>query len=244
MSTEELIERYGERFVIDSLSLHLSEARQERIDAVLTSRITSMQVAIEDPADVHNALAIVRTAEAMGVSSVHSIGWPKKKRVGKSITRGTERWTELTLHNSLEDFLARKGDFKVAGACVEGGIPLHELPIEEPLILLFGNEHAGLTDEAKEACDYRYTIPMSGMVESFNLSVAAGISLYDTLSRRRSYLGLGGDLDEPTLFQWRATYFIRAIGRERAKHLLARHYADLQGGKTSGETLSHISTVG
>ena len=220
---EELIAEYGESLVIERLLPHLTEARVERIESVIDGRLDSLRIAVEEPADTHNALAIIRTAEAFGVSSIDAVNWPKKKSDGIGITRGTRNWTELSYHHTLSDFLEAKGNYKIAGACVEEGMPLHELPVDGPLILLFGNEHEGLTPEAREACDYRFTIPMSGMVESFNVSVAAGISLYDVTKRRRDFLGKSSDLTEHERLTRKAAYMIRAIGREVAKKIIA-HY--------------------
>jgi tRNA (guanosine-2'-O-)-methyltransferase len=215
-----LIKKYGEEAICRLLALHLTEERINRIETVINGRVDSVQVAVEDPADMHNALAIIRTAEALGVRRMHAIGWPIRKNRGIGITRGSQNWTETIQHKSLPDFLESKNDFKIAGACVERGKPLSQLPIDEPLILLFGNEHSGLTDQAKDACDYLYTIPMYGMIESFNLSVAAGISLFDQLTRRRTLLQTSGDLDAKTTINLRASYTIAATGTEKARQIL------------------------
>jgi tRNA (guanosine-2'-O-)-methyltransferase len=60
--------------------------------------------------------------------------------------------------------------------------------------LVFGNEKEGVSEKALEFCDGTFRIPMWGFVESFNVSVAAAISLYISARRRRELLGREGDL--------------------------------------------------
>ncbi len=227
MTVDNLIDHYGQEQIISALSPFFSQERQARIEEVLATRLDSVQVAVENPVDVHNAMAIVRSAEAFGSSHMHAVGWPHKRRVGKSVMRGSQCWGEILRYETLPEFLASNKEFAVAGACVEQGVALHELPVEKPLILLFGNEHEGLTDEAKKSCDVCFTIPMQGMVESFNLSVAAAIALYEVTRRRREFLEAEGDLSLEELNRRRATYWLRSYGIDRSKLILERYMANL-----------------
>ncbi len=68
-------------------------------------------------------------------------------------------------------------------------------PFDERLALVFGNEHAGLSPELAERCDGFFRIPMLGFSQSFNISVAVGITLA-TAMRARQERQLGGDLSE------------------------------------------------
>lgn len=217
-----LLNKYASEEIIEVLTPYLTEERMHRIDDVLSKRIISVHVAIESPYDVHNGLAIVRSAEAMGVSNVHFINAELKKGQGRATTRGTLKWTHLKRHQTLTDFMKQKGDLKVAGACLEGSVSLEELPVDKPLCFLFGNENTGLTDEAKNQCDLLYRVPMYGMVESYNLSVSAAITLYDYLKRKRKNMGKNGDLDGKEYLEEKAHFYVRSIGEETACALLAR----------------------
>lgn len=216
------MQHYTPEYIIQTLKPYLSEKRMERIESVLSKRIRSVHVAIESPYDVHNGLAIVRTAEALGVSHMHFIQAEMKKGQGRATTRGTLKWTHLHSHETFSDFLENRGGFHLAGASVEGTMMLEELPVDRPLCLLFGNEHRGLSEEAKKRCDFLFSIPLYGMVESYNLSVSAAITLYDYLKRKRLALKQDGDLSEEEYLAEKAHYYVRSLGGETAQALLSK----------------------
>jgi len=213
--------------VVEALSPHLTDRRKERIEQALRRRIGSVHVAVENPADVHNAIATVRTSEALGVNHLHIVGGGLKKGRGKGVLRGTDRWVHLLRHPSLALFLSsiKGGGRLLAGASPEGERELEALPVDVPLCLIFGNEMRGLSEEALAACDLTYRIPMQGLVESFNISVSCAISLYVHLKERRRLLGREGDLSEEELQSERAYCYLRAIGRGKALKIIERHNA-------------------
>jgi tRNA (guanosine-2'-O-)-methyltransferase len=102
---------------------------------------------------------------------------------------------------------------------------LDELPIDAPICLLFGNEHAGLSATAQAACALRFRIPIYGFAESYNLSVAAALSLYSQTTRRRAALDSShgparrGDLDDETAEHERARWYLRSIDERHARVL-------------------------
>ncbi len=216
MRAEEIdavIDRAGAAAVVDRLREFLSEARRERLEAVLAGRLVGVQVAIEEPYDPHNAAAIVRSAEAFGAACVHVIGAPARVLRSKRTTTGTHHWVETRNHADLDAFFAhvRGGGMWVAAACVDGEVPLEELPVDRPLCLLLGNEHRGLTERARGAADERYTIRTYGFAESLNLSVSAAISLYSITARRRLALAADTDLDEDRRARERARWYLRSV---------------------------------
>lgn len=217
-----LFDNFSPEVVIQNLIPFMTKARIERIDQVLSRRIHRVQIAVESPYDVHNGLAMVRTAEAMGVTHVHFIQALMKKGQGKGTTRGTMKWAHLKRHDTLEAFLQGQDEVLLAGACVDGKVSIENLPIEKPICFLFGNENTGLTDSAKKACDMLYHVPMYGMVESYNLSVTAALTLYDFLGRKRQSMGREGDLTPAEHLIEKAQYYIRSMGPEMARQILER----------------------
>ncbi|MCB1135300.1 MAG: RNA methyltransferase, partial [Chlamydiia bacterium] len=192
--------------IISILSPYIRPERQQKIDAVLDARVPSVTVALEQPSDIHNALAVVRTAEAFGVDELHLIAPEGNARSGWNTSKGAMNWVRVHYHAGLCDLgpALKQRCFVLAGAAMEGSQPLDTLPKDRPLCLILGNEHRGLSEEARSACDVLYHIPMVGMSESLNLSVAAGISLASvTAGRRRGY-------SEDERAKRRAWYFIRA----------------------------------
>jgi tRNA (guanosine-2'-O-)-methyltransferase len=219
---EALLARHGPARVVEVLTPYLTEARRARIEAVLTSRISSVEVAIEAPSDPHNAAAVVRTCEALGAMTVHSIAAEGDVLHKKRTTQGAYHWVHTRQHAVLEGFVedVRSRGLLLAGACVDAKTPLCELSIDRPLCLLFGNEHRGLSESARAACDERYAIAMFGMSESLNLSVSAAISLYDVLGRLRAALGKDGDLEEAAIAKERAIGYVRSVDERLLRGLL------------------------
>lgn len=189
---------------------------------MLSKRIGSVQVALEAPYDIHNGLAVVRTAEALGVSTIHFINAIMKKGQGKNTTKGTLKWIHLHRHESFPSFVKAKGEALLVGACAHGEVSLEELPVDRPLCFLFGNEKEGLSTEAKKECDLLFSVPMFGMVESLNLSVAAGISLYGYLQRKRKEIKRDGDLSDEEILEEKAHFYVRSLGVEQSFEILKR----------------------
>ena len=99
----EQMEKWGADAIIKKLAPYLTEDRKQRILPVIDHRIKSIQAAVEDPSDIHNALAIVRTAEALGLTGAHLIGVPRKGK-GRQTMRGSDKWMNIHSHDSLADF--------------------------------------------------------------------------------------------------------------------------------------------
>jgi len=217
----ELLEKVDPIEIIEALKPHLTKARKERIEPILDNRLHTIHVAIENPTDIHNALAIVRTSEAFGIMHLHLIGKPRKKK-GKQTMQGADKWVEIHYYTDLGKFLnyMKRENLLLYGATPKGHTTLSKLPINQPFCLFFGNEMLGLTDDALESCDETYQIPMYGLSESFNLSVSAAISLYDVTSRKRGTLQAAGDLSQKQQLEEKALFYFKTIGTDKAQKIL------------------------
>lgn len=208
--------------VIAYLQPFLTKERILRIEDVLSQRTQNVTVAIESPSDIYNAFAVVRTAEAFGLTDVHIIKSGTKRKKGWNTTLGTSQWTEIKYSDNGEKTLKEikaKG-FSLCGAALGPYPSLEELDLQKPVCLLFGNERSGLSKEAKMLCDQLFTIEMCGMVQSLNLSVAAGISLYCVTRKMKSGTNNTG-LSKEELEMQRAAYYIRSIGIERVEKIIS-----------------------
>lgn len=210
-----VIEQHGANAIIEALEPFVTDRRKARINSVLSHRLDSIHLAIECPSDINNALAAVRSSEALGVSTIHIITPESDAGSMRTVTQGAFYWTTIIFHQTLEDFLEniKKENRLLAGAIVDGPTILGEIPIENPLCLLVGNEQRGLSDEARNACDILYRIPMVGMSESLNLSVSAAISLYDITQRKRESLKQTGDLPETKKQTLKARYYMNSVNQ-------------------------------
>jgi tRNA (guanosine-2'-O-)-methyltransferase len=210
---EAIIDRQGPSAVIERLQPYVSESRQARIETVVAARLDGVEVALESPYDPRNASAVVRSAEAFGVRAVHVIAASRKVLETRGTTRGTHRWIHTRNWRAIDEFVAdaRGRGLLLAGACPGAATTVEDLPVDRAICLVFGNEHDGLAGALQDACDLRFGIHIHGFAESFNVSVAAAISLYSLTSRRRALLGRPGDLPGDELARERARCYLKSV---------------------------------
>lgn len=175
----------------------VTEARRRKVERVASQRQEGV-VVLEDIVDPHNAAAVLRSCDAFGIQRIcyvfEQVEPYEPKRIGKGTSASANKWLDLTVHRSLEACLRelKDGGYSLLATVVdEGAESLLESEIQESRVaLLLGNEHRGLSPKAVELADRKLTIPMAGMVESLNLSVTAGIFLFE-LARQRHRRGVG-----------------------------------------------------
>lgn len=220
-AAQALVAEHGAERVTAALGPYLTEARRARIEAVIDGRMGSVHVAIEAPSDPHNAAAVVRSCEALGAMDVHVIAAEARALHARAVTQGSFHWVRTHHHERLEPFVAqaRARGLRLYGACMDGTEPVTRLPVDEPLCLLFGNEQRGLSPAARRACDALFHVPMVGMSESLNLSVAAAISLFEVLRRKRA-AGPRGDLGPGERASLRASYYLGSVDPRLIRGLL------------------------
>lgn len=229
---QNLIRRYGAEKIISQLQPFVSSRRQQRIDEVLNNRLLSIQIALEMPADIQNAFAVIRSCDIFGVAKIHIIAPEKILRGMRSISKGAMDWVDIAFYQNRDDFLSeiKLQKIHLAGAVLEATQSVTTLPVTEPICLLLGNEHSGLTSPALSACDWIYHIPMFGMTESLNLSVAAAISLYDLTQRKRLLLEQPGDLTLDARKQYEAHYYLNSVNSQLVNALCREHW-ELKAGE-------------
>lgn len=169
------------------LAQFLLPERLERIENVLAGRTRALTVVLDSVRNHHNISAVIRSSDAFGLAGIHLVG--DSFNFSSGISLGAERWMELTPHQSSGNAIAhlkeqgfklvalQPEDFPVSGETPKP-FPVSQIPFEEKIALVFGNEKQGLTPEFIEAVDYFAFIPMCGFVESLNISVACAIALY------------------------------------------------------------------
>lgn len=169
--------------------------RQQRVREMLSRRLGSVAVVIEAVHRRHNTSAILRSCEAFGIHEVHLVtgGF----RASKGAARGAERWVSLQFWDTTEEVVAHLRDrgFRlwVADLAPQAHTP-DTLPVDGPTAILFGNELNGVSDTATGLADGAVIVPMYGLTESLNVSVAAACVLQRVSARRRALIGADGDL--------------------------------------------------
>ena len=217
-----LLQNQDPQRIIEALEPYITEPRKQRIEAVLARRLYNLQLAIESPCDINNALAAIRTCEALGISQVHIISPDSSASCAQSITQGAIYWVDIHFYDTLSDFLTyvKTNSFMLAGGSLKAKQTLSDVSIDKPLCIMVGNERCGLSKEALAACDILYKIPMVGMSESMNLSVSAAISLYDTSQRKRQALKADNDLTPQQSSRLKAKYYLQSVSSRLANALL------------------------
>lgn len=170
------------------LSPRLSDRRRDRMMQSARDRTRYLRLALQDVHDPHNIGACLRSAEAMGLLCADQVHLYQKFARASSVGRGADQWLELRYFRDIPHYAsALKAKGYALAAAYPGGtsLNLEALPIDRPLALIFGNEHEGLHSSWLEHLDYQFTIPMYGLVESFNISVSVALSLYSLVQRMR-----------------------------------------------------------
>jgi tRNA (guanosine-2'-O-)-methyltransferase len=222
-SIQYLIHHFGPQFVIERLSPVLTPQRLLKIESIAQGRLDDVAVATEGIWDIHNAMAVIRSAEAMGVDQVFLVDCDYKKGKGHQSSRGTVDWVQVSEIDTWSAFFEKMKHegWKLAGACPRASLTLSELPAQDKICLVLGNEHRGLSEMARESCDYLYSIPMYGMVESLNLSVAGALSLYDVTTRKRQNPQIKNPQKAISRLAW---LIIRSLGAHKAQQMLEHKY--------------------
>ena len=174
--------------------------RKKRYVDVLSQRLSVVHCAIEALFQRHNAAAILRSCDAMGVHNVHLAG-TNPKRATPGAARGTQQWLNMTQYPSIESAIENihKQDLDLWVADLSpNGLPPEEVPLDRPICIWLGAELEGVHPEAKAAANGVITIPMRGFTESLNVSVAAALTLRTIAERARKHWGSDGLLPTDT----------------------------------------------
>ncbi|MBT8386780.1 MAG: 23S rRNA (guanosine(2251)-2'-O)-methyltransferase RlmB [Ignavibacteria bacterium] len=140
--------------------------------------------------DTHNVGAILRTAECSRVNGVvvtkHNSA-PINETVVKTSAGATEHVKIAQVNNlvNIIDQLKEKG-FWIIGSSLDNAKPYTEVDYNIPVALIVGNEEKGIRKLTADKCDYLVQIPMTGKLQSLNVSVATGILLFEII-RQRSF---------------------------------------------------------
>ena len=170
--------------------------RIEKMKSILTDRLKSLTIVGEGTHLRHNMSAIIRSAESFGVQNVHLISEDTKKMSGAA--KGGEKWVDLSIHENTDQCL---GLLKEQGYSIwvadlhPNAVTPDTLPIDQPIAIIMGTELSGVSERAKELADGFVIVPMFGMTQSLNVSVASAC-LLQRLSTRVREKHCGGDLTE------------------------------------------------
>jgi tRNA (guanosine-2'-O-)-methyltransferase len=178
----------------------MTPERYERLTNVLNKRQPDLTVVLENVFDPHNISAVMRTCDAIGMQDIFVLNnkIPPHRKWGAKSSSSAAKW--LTIHqytDANECFAELRKRYKkiYATHLSTDAVGLHELNLTEPVALIFGNEHSGVSEEIVAMADGNFIIPQVGIIKSLNISVACAVTLYEAYRQKKN----AGHYDVPRL---------------------------------------------
>lgn len=171
------------------MSKPITEQRVQRIRQVLARRQKDLSLILNNIHDPHNVSAILRSCDAFGVNTVH-LYYTREPfpLVGKRSSASAKKWVDRVRHNDARSMIQglRTKGFQILGTNFNADArPLPEWDFTKPTIVILGNEHRGLDPALDPLVPDNLYIPMQGMIQSLNVSVAAAVILYEAWRQRQ-----------------------------------------------------------
>lgn len=195
--------------LIAYLAQFITPRRLERMRKVLQWRTFYITLVLEDVYQPHNASAIIRTCDLLGIQRIHVVERRNRFSPSRGVSLGAENWVQVIRHpNSsviqVAHQLKAKG-YSVVATLPDAPCSLLDYSIQSPIALVFGTEKEGLSEEAISVADHHISIPMYGFTQSYNVSVSVGLCLFH-LVHQLHQSDLPWKLDEKEkryiLFKW------------------------------------------
>ena len=170
----------------------MNERRYRRICQMMAMRQPDLTLCLEEIHKPHNVSAIVRSADAIGIHQIHAI-WPDQHvKLSVSSAAGSNSWVKVISHSSTEDAIAQikaQGMQVLATNLSEHAVDFREIDYTRPTCIMMGQEKKGISQKALALADQHIIIPMAGMVQSLNVSVASALIMYEA-QRQRQLAGM------------------------------------------------------
>jgi tRNA (guanosine-2'-O-)-methyltransferase len=169
----------------------MTKERREKFESVLSKRQNDLTIILENVFDPHNISAVMRSCDAVGVQEIYVLNTkiPRHKKWGARSSSSAAKW--LTVHqfeNAEECFAALRKNYStiLTTHLSSNAVSLYHLDLTQSTALVFGNEHAGVSDEIIAMADGNFIIPQMGMIQSLNISVACAVSLYEAFRQKQN----------------------------------------------------------
>ena len=188
----------------------MTPERFQKIKRTLHLRQPDLSVLTEQLHKPRNIAALLRTCDAVGIHELNMV-WPWDKHRNYSGTAmGSDRWVDIVRHESMNSAIdgLHSKHYKIYAAHLsDQAIDYRKVDYTIPCAILLGNEKHGVNPETAEKVDEHIIIPMMGMVESYNVSVAAAIILAEAQFQRQqaklyNECRLEESVYKQTFFRW------------------------------------------
>lgn len=175
-----------------------TERRKARLMNAIRHRQKTLRLIVANVHDPHNVSAILRSCDAFGVGEIDlyytDTAFPN---MGKKSSASARKWVNQVRHTDASEMIGglRSQDYQIlTTGFSEKAKSILEWDLTKPTAIILGNEHRGVDPELDALAPDQIYIPMHGMVQSLNVSVAAAVTLYEAFRQRKA----AGMFDEPT----------------------------------------------
>jgi len=209
--------------IFQHLQQFLTDERLEKIKHFAPESSDFVLPVIEDVFQFRNAAAIVRSVEACGFHKIIAMESEHEFNPNLRVTKGAETWVEVEkLPHNLDSLREIKNrGYKILAVSPENNATmLSDYDLKEPVALVFGTEAAGVSEEILDFADETLAIPMYGFTQSFNVSVAAAICVYE-LKQKLLRSNLDYKLSEEKLWEMKVRWAMNSI--KSGEQILAKY---------------------
>ena len=165
-----------------------TKKRIDRMVRILKNRQIDLSVVCENIHDPHNVSAILRSCDAVGVHNVSLLYTNEEfPKLGKKSSASAKKWINInnfTNKFELKNYLKSVNLSIYATYIDKEAISVFDIDWTKPSAIIVGNEHRGITEDLLDITDQKIFIPMFGMIESLNVSVATAVILYEAARQR------------------------------------------------------------
>jgi tRNA (guanosine-2'-O-)-methyltransferase len=159
---------------------------------MLLHRQPDLTVVMDNVNKAHNLSAIIRSCDSVGICEIHAVSYRKTIYAQQNAAAGTSKWSALNLYTNIEmvyNKLSELGMQIIVATNGEGCLDFRNIDYTAPTALVVGAEWDGISKEAINGASHTITVPMLGMIESLNVSVATAVILFEA-QRQRTLKGM------------------------------------------------------
>ncbi|HBV15956.1 TrmH family RNA methyltransferase [Chryseobacterium carnipullorum] len=215
----------------DYLKQFLTEERLSKIEHFSKESSDFVLPVMDDVYQFRNAAAIIRSVEACAFHKVVAMEEENVFDPNLTVTKGAETWVEVEKMSkniaSLKNIKDR--GYKILAVSLEkNAVMLPDYQITEPIALVFGTEMEGVSEEVIDFADETLAIPMYGLTRSYNVSVAAGICMYE-LKQKLIKSGIDYKLSEEKRMKMKIRWAVNSMrsGKQIFEKYLRDHHLEM-----------------
>src|SRR6476646_8368297 len=195
----------------------MTPERTDRLTYVLERRQPGLTVVLGNVFDPHNISAVMRTCDAVGIQEIFVLNTKisRHKKWGARSSSSAAKWLTIHQHTDAQVCfreLRKKFPLILTTHLSSSAVSLYEINFSNPVALVFGNEHDGVSEDIRMLADGNFVIPQVGMIRSLNISVACAVSLYEAFRQKKAahhydHVKLGKDVYDNLWNTWKLNNF-------------------------------------